>query len=44
MKKIIIKNVNLMIENKFIGFFEIEYKNKLDEDKVWMVVLRKSSE
>lgn len=33
-----------MIENKFIGLFEIEYKNKLDEDKVWMVASRKSSE
>ncbi|HBZ5209265.1 TPA: NUDIX hydrolase, partial [Clostridioides difficile] len=44
MKKTIIKNVNPMIENKFIGLFEIEYKNKLDEDKVWMVASRKSSE
>ncbi|WP_301951721.1 hypothetical protein [Clostridioides difficile] len=42
MKKTIIKNVNPMIENKFIGLFEIEYKNKLDEDKVWMVASRKS--
>ncbi|HGM3507934.1 NUDIX hydrolase [Clostridioides sp. ZZV15-6383] len=44
MKKTVIKNVKPMIENKFIGLFEIEYKNKLDEDKVWMVASRKSSE
>lgn len=44
MKKTVIKNIKPMIENKFIGLFEIEYKNKLDEDKVWMVASRKSSE
>ncbi|KPI49723.1 NUDIX hydrolase [Clostridioides difficile] len=44
MKKTIINNVNPLIENKFIGLFEIEYKNKLNEDKVWMVASRKSHE
>lgn len=44
MKKTIIKNINPLVESKFIGLFEIEYKNKLDEDKVWMVASRKSSE
>ncbi|NMS91202.1 NUDIX hydrolase [Clostridioides difficile] len=44
MKKTIIKNVNTLIENKFIGLFEIEYKNKLNEDKIWMVASRKSNE
>ncbi|MDB0441229.1 DNA mismatch repair protein MutT [Clostridioides difficile] len=44
MKKTIIKNINPLVESKFMGLFEIEYKNKLDEDKVWMVASRKSSE
>lgn len=44
MKKTIIKNINPLVESKFIGLFEIEYKNKLDEDKVWMVASRKSIE
>ncbi|MCC0637494.1 MULTISPECIES: NUDIX hydrolase [unclassified Clostridioides] len=44
MKKTIIKNINPLVESKFMGLFEIEYKNKLDEDKIWMVASRKSSE
>ncbi|MGO0985012.1 NUDIX hydrolase [Clostridioides difficile] len=44
MKKTIIKNINPLVESKFMGLFEIEYKNKLDEDKVWMVASRKSIE
>lgn len=42
MDNIKIKNVNSLVETKFIGLYDVEYKNKKDEDRHWMVASRKN--
>lgn len=39
-----IKNVNSIVEGKFISLYDLEYVNKLNQDKHWSVVTRKSKE
>lgn len=44
MKKTRIEKVSPLAETKFVGLFDVEYKNKVNEDKHWMVASRKSKE
>ena len=37
-----IKKINELNSTKFLGLFELEYKNKNGEDRTWMVSSRKS--
>ena len=39
-----IKKVNSIVEGKFISLYDLEYVNKLNQDKHWSVVTRKSKE
>lgn len=39
-----IKKVSPLVETKFVGLYDVEYKNKKNEDKHWMVASRKNKE
>ena len=39
-----IKKVNTLVDTKFVGLFDVEYTNKINEDRNWMVASRKSKE
>ena len=39
-----IQNVNELCEGKFISLYDLEYKNKLNENKHWTVATRKDKE
>ncbi|MGM9534076.1 MAG: NUDIX hydrolase [Intestinibacter sp.] len=39
-----IKKVNSIVEGKFISLYDLEYVNKLNQDKHWSVVTRKNKE
>lgn len=39
-----IKNISPLAETQFVGLYDVEYKNKVNEDKHWMVATRKSKE
>lgn len=44
MKKTRIKEVNPLVESKFVGLYEVGYENKLGTDRTWMVASRKNKE
>ena len=44
MKNNKIKEIKTLVETKFVGLFEVKYKNKLGNDRTWMVASRKSKE
>lgn len=39
-----IKDVNTLVKTKFVGLYDVEYKNKQNEDRHWMVASRKSKD
>lgn len=39
-----IKNVKPLVKTKFVGLYDVEYKNKNNEDRHWMVASRKDEE
>ena len=39
-----IQNVNELCDGKFISLYDLEYKNKLNENKHWTVATRKDKE
>lgn len=39
-----IKKIDTLVETKFVGLYDVEYKNKNNEDKHWMVASRKNKE
>lgn len=44
MKNTKIKEIKSLVETKFVGMYEVNYKNKLGDDRTWMVASRKSKE
>lgn len=39
-----IKDVKTLVKTKFVGLYDVEYKNKQNEDRHWMVASRKSED
>ncbi|MGL4911036.1 MAG: NUDIX hydrolase [Romboutsia sp.] len=39
-----IKDVKPLVKTKFVGLYDVEYKNKKDEDRHWMVASRKDED
>ncbi|MEG1312560.1 MAG: NUDIX hydrolase [Romboutsia sp.] len=44
MKNSKIKKINSLVQTDFVGLFDVEYTNKLNEDRHWMVASRKSED
>lgn len=42
MKNTKIQEIKPLVETKFVGLFEVSYKNKIGDDRTWMVASRKS--
>lgn len=42
MKNSKIKDVKPLVQTKFVGLYDVEYKNKNNDDKHWMVASRKN--
>ena len=41
MKNTKIKDIKPLVETKFVGLYEVSYKNKLGDDRTWTVASRK---
>lgn len=39
-----IKDVKTLVKTKFVGLYDVEYKNKQNEDRHWMVASRKNED
>ena len=44
MKNTKIKHIKPLVETKFVGLYEVSYKNKLGDDRTWTVASRKNKE
>lgn len=44
MKNTKIKEIKPLVETKFVGLYEVSYKNKLGDDRTWTVASRKNKE
>lgn len=44
MKNTKIKEIKSLVETKFVGLYEVSYKNKLGDDRTWTVASRKNKE
>ena len=44
MKNTKIKDIKPLVETKFVGLYEVSYKNKLGDDRTWTVASRKNKE
>lgn len=44
MKNTKIKEIKPLVETKFVGLYEVRYKNKLGDDRTWTVASRKNKE
>lgn len=44
MNKTRIKNVKSLVKTKFVGLYDVEYKNKKNENKNWIVASRKNED
>ena len=44
MKNTKIKDIKPLVEAKFVGLYEVSYKNKLGDDRTWTVASRKNKE
>lgn len=44
MKHTKIKGIKPLVETKFVGLYEVSYKNKLGDDRTWTVASRKNKE
>ena len=44
MKNTKIKDIKTLVKTKFVSLYDVEYKNKNNDDKHWTVASRKSEE
>ncbi|MGX4599613.1 NUDIX hydrolase [Faecalimicrobium sp. JNUCC 81] len=44
MKNTKIKKIKALVQTDFVGLYDVEYKNKKNEDRHWMVASRKNEE